>query len=77
MKLKLPPKKGKELVFLRDKGEEEPVWKQFEFILQDEFGEPRLDYKGKEIVIIGPSPNKVEGRVFLTKPDERGNMQRA
>ena len=67
----------KEFVFLRDKGEEEPVWKQFEFVLRDEFGEPRLDYKGKPIVVIGPSPNEVEGRVFLTKPDERGNMKRA
>ena len=55
----------------------EPVFKQFEFILRDDFGEPRLDHKGKKIVVIGPSPNEVEGRVFLTKPDERGNMKRA
>ena len=72
-----PPVKGKEFVFLRDKGEKEPVFKQFEFILQDEYGEPRLDHEGKKIVVIGPSPNEVVSRVFLTKPDERGNMKRA
>ena len=50
---------------------------KFEFVLRDKFGEPHLDYKGKEIFVIGLSPNEVEGRVFLTKPDERGNMKRA
>ena len=39
--------------------------------------EPRLDHEGKEIVVIGPSPNDIKGRVFLTKPDVRGNMDRA
>ena len=42
-----PPVKGKEFVFLRDKGEKEPVFKQFEFILRDDYGEPRLDHEGK------------------------------
>ena len=55
----------------------EPVFRQFEFILRDELGEPRLDHKGKEVVVIGPSPNDITGRVFLTKPDERGTMKQA
>ena len=70
--------KGKEFVFLRDKGEKiTPVFKQFGFILQDKLGDPRLNYEGKEIVVIGPSPNDIKGKVFLTKPDERGNIDRA
>ena len=36
-----------------------------------------MDHEGKEIVVIGPAPNDITGRVFLTKPDERGNMSRA
>ena len=36
-----------------------------------------MDHKGKEIVVIGPSSNNIKGRVFLTKPDVRGNMDRA
>ena len=53
----------KEFVFLRDKGEKiTPVFEQFEFILRDKLGEPRLDKKGKEIVVIGPSPNAITGR---------------
>ena len=67
----------KEFVFLRDNGEKEPVFKQFEFILCDELGEPRVDHEGKEVVVIKPSPNDVVSRVFLTKPDERGNMKQA
>ena len=67
----------KEFVFLRDKGEKEPIFKQFEFILRDKLGEPRLDHERKEIVVIGPSPNDVMGKVFLTKPDVRANMKQA
>ena len=68
----------KKFVFLRDKGEKSaPIFKQCEFILRDKLGEPQLDHEGKEIVVIGPSPNDITGRVFLTKPDERGNMSRA
>ena len=44
---------------------------------RDDYGEPRLDHEGKKIVVIGPSPNEVVSRVFLTKPDERGNMKQA
>ena len=29
----------------------------------------------KEIVVIGPSPNDLVSRVFMTKPDERENMK--
>ena len=69
---------GKGFVFLRAKGEKiKPVFKQFEFILQDKLGELRLDPQEKEIVVIGPSPNDIMGRVFLTKLDERGNTERA
>ena len=72
------PPKGKKIVFLRDKGEKiTPVFKQFEFVLRDELGEPCLNHEGKEIVVIGPSPNNIKRRVFLTKPDEKGNMSRA
>ena len=68
----------KEFVFLIDKGEKAThVFKQFEFILCNKFGEPRLDPERKEIVVIGPSPNDVVSRVFLTKLDERGNMKQS
>ena len=71
--------KDKEFALLRVKGEKvtTPVFRQFEFILRDNFGEPRLDPQGKKIVVIGPSPNDLVSTVFLTKPDERGNMERA
>ena len=65
-------------IYLRDKGEKTiPVWKQYEFILRDELGEPRLDADGNPIVVIGMPPEDLVQRVFLTKPDERGNMKRA
>ena len=67
-----------EFVFLRDKGEKSaPIFKQCEFILREKLGEPRLDHEEKEIIVIGPSPDDITGGVFLTKPDERGNMSRA
>ena len=67
----------KEFVFLRDKGEKvTPIFKQFELIFRDELGDPRLDSEGKELVVIGPSPNDLVSRVYLTKPDEKGNMKR-
>ena len=68
----------KEFVFLRDKGEKvTPIFKQFEFVLFDKLGEPHLDHERKEMFVIGPSPNDLMGRGFLTKPDERENMKRA
>ena len=54
-----------------------PVFKQFEFVLCNKFGNPRLDSEGTEIVVIGPSPNDVVSKVFLTKPDEKENIKRA
>lgn len=36
----------------------------------------QLDKEGKTVVVIGPLPNDLVSRVFLTKPDERGNMKR-
>ena len=36
-----------------------------------------MDHEGKEIVVIGPSPNDIKRSVFLTKPDVRGNIDRA
>ena len=36
-----------------------------------------MDHEGKEIVVIGPSPNDIKGRLYLTKPDVRGNMDRS
>ena len=36
-----------------------------------------MDHEGKDIVVIGPSPNDIKGKVFLTKPDRRENMDRA
>ena len=53
------------------------MWKQYEFILRDELGEPPLDAEGNPIVVIGMPPKDLVQRVFLTKPDERGNMKRA
>ena len=56
-------KTRKEFVFLRHKGEKiTPVFKQFEFILRDELGEPRLNHEGKEIVVIDSSPNDIKGK---------------
>ena len=65
-------------VYLRDKGELTIlVWKQYEFILRGKLGEPRLDLEGNCIVVICMPLEDLVQRVFLTKPDERGNMKRA
>ena len=53
------------------------MWKQYEFILRDELGEPRLDAEGNPIVVISMPPKDLVQRVFLTKPDERGDIKRA
>ena len=77
MKLRQLQKKRNSF-FLRDKGKNiAPVFEQCEFNLQDELGEPCSDHDGKEIVGIGPSAADITEKVFLTKPDERGNMSRA
>ena len=38
---------------------------------------PRLDLEENPIVIISLPPEKLVSRIFLTKPNERGNMKRA
>ena len=49
----------------------------YEVILKDEHGDPRLDEEGNPIKVICRPPSDLLGRVFLTKPDQRGNRQRA
>ena len=50
---------------------------KYEVILRDEHGNPRLDDEGNPITVICIPPTDLLGRVFLTKPDHRGNRQRA
>jgi hypothetical protein len=65
-------------VYLRDNGENEnPIWKEFEVTLQDGNGNVRLGPDGKPMIAIAPLPSDLCGRVFLTKPDERGEVKRA
>ena len=45
----------------------------YEVILRDEHGEPRLDEEGNPITVICRPPSNLLGRVFLTKPDHCGN----
>jgi hypothetical protein len=52
-----------------------PPWTQFEVTLKDENGNHRLDSKGDPITVIAPPPSELQGRVFLTKPDERGDIK--
>jgi hypothetical protein len=54
-----------------------PPWTQFEVTLKDKNGNPRLDSKGDPITVIAPPPSELQGRVFLTKPDEHGDIKRA
>ena len=76
--MKLKQTQSTEFVYLRDDGEQiTPVFKQYEFIFRDNYGEPKLDPEGKPDIVIGPSLNDLVSRVFLTKPDERGNMKQA
>jgi hypothetical protein len=65
-------------VYLRDNGENDnPIWKEFEVTLQDRNGNVRLGPDGKPMIAIVPPPSDLCGRVFLTKPDERGEVKRA
>ena len=66
-------------VYFRDNGEcvPDPIWKEFEVTLQDENGDPRVDDDGNPIKVIAPPPQDLVSRVFLTKPDERGEVKRA
>ena len=66
-------------VYFKDNGEcvPDPIWKEFEVTLQDENGDPRIDDEGNPIKVIAPPPQDLLSRVFLTKPDERGEVKRA
>jgi hypothetical protein len=65
-------------VYLRDNGENEnPIWKEFEVTLQDGNGNVNLGPDGKLMIAIAPPPSDLCGRVFLTKPDKRGEVKRA
>jgi hypothetical protein len=65
-------------VYLRDNEENEnPIWKEFEVNLQDGNGNVKLGPDGKPMIAIAPPPSDLCGRAFLTKPDERGEVERA
>jgi hypothetical protein len=65
-------------VYLRDNGENEnPIWKEFEVTLQDRNGNVKMGPDGKPMIAIAPPPSDLCGRVFLTKPDKRGEVKRA
>jgi hypothetical protein len=71
-------------VYFRDDGEHidsdgptAPPWTQFEVTLKDENGNPRLYSKGDPITVIAPPPSELQGRVFLTKPEEHGDIKHA
>ncbi|OEU21625.1 hypothetical protein FRACYDRAFT_167569 [Fragilariopsis cylindrus CCMP1102] len=62
---------------LREDPNEYLLGKEFEFPLKDENGNAILGDDGKPLVAIAPPPSDLVGRVFLTKPDERGEVNRA
>jgi hypothetical protein len=65
-------------VYLQENGENEnPIWKEFEVTLKDGNGNVKLGPDGKPMIAISPPPSDLIGRVFLTKPDERGEVNRA
>jgi hypothetical protein len=65
-------------VYLRENGENEnPIWKEFEVTLKDGNGYVELGPDGKPMIAISPPLSDLIGRVFLTKPDERGEVNRA
>jgi hypothetical protein len=65
-------------VYLRENEENEnPIWKEFEVTLKDGNDNVKLEPDGKPMIAISPPPSDLIGRVFLTKPDERGEVNRA
>ena len=58
-------------------GSRSHLYEKYEIILRDKYGESWLDNKGEHFVVIWSSPNELVSRVFLTKPNERGDMKRA
>jgi hypothetical protein len=66
------------LVYLRENEENEnPIWKEFEVTLKDGNGNVKLGPDGKPMIAISPPPSDICGRVFLTKPAERGEVKQA
>ena len=61
--------------------ESPPPWEDepedFEIVLRDEYGTVKLDSDGNPITMNCRPPTDLVGRVFLTKPDPRGNRYRA
>ena len=53
------------------------IWKQYEFILLNKIGVARLDKERKPVKVTRMPPEAILSRVFLTKPDKRGNIKRA
>ncbi|OEU10296.1 hypothetical protein FRACYDRAFT_247235 [Fragilariopsis cylindrus CCMP1102] len=67
--------KNHSFVYLRENGENEnPIWQEFEFPLEDKNGNWVMGEDGKPMVVIAPPPSDLVGRVFLTKPNERGEV---
>jgi hypothetical protein len=65
-------------VYLRDNEENEnPMWKEFEVTLKDGNGNVKLGPDGKPMIAIAPPASNLCGRVFLSKPNERGEVKRA
>ena len=65
-----------------EKKEAPPPWddfimQDFEIILRDEYGTVKVDNDGNPITMNCRPPTDLVGRVFLTKPDPRGNRHRA
>ena len=63
--------------YLRKNGKtaDPPMWKQYEIILCNEIGEPRLYPEGNPITVIRLPPKDTVTRVFRTEPDERDNVK--
>ena len=69
-------------VYLRGDGEHddeqhpspETLWKDSEVSLLDKNGEPCLDDNGEPITIIANDPKSLHSTLFLTKPDEHGEL---
>ena len=56
-----------DFVYLRDNGKmATPVWKKYELILRDKYGEPILDPEGNQVVVIAIPPEDLVLRVVLT-----------
>jgi hypothetical protein len=52
------------------------LWKEFEVTLKDGNRNVKLGPDGKPMIAIAPPASDLCGRVFLTKPNERGEVKR-